>query len=122
MVRGLYISEGLHSLIVRGVEMDRRNPLSVFRRLRQRGHLLGGQWKFGKLNGDLSGGAGNKVSASIFELNDAETAWVDINSDLDDVYAPPLLPNGSTLDSGTWVIIYKHRDGRWYANNAGCGG
>ncbi len=120
MVRGLSMSEEFARSLYRGVEMDRRTPLSVFRTLRQRGHLLGGQWKFGKLNASLSGGAGNKASAAIYKLNDAEDDWEDINSDLDNVYAPPLLASGETLDSGTWVIVHKHSDGKWYVTNAAC--
>ena len=80
----------------------------------------GGQWKFAKLNGDLEGGAGNKVSASVWKLNDAEDDWEDIGNNLDDVYAPPLLADGDTLDSGTWVIVHKHSDGKWYVTNAAC--
>ena len=79
-------------------------------------------WKFGKLNGDLTGGAGQKVSMAVYELNDAEDAWEVIADDLDDVYAPPLLPDDETLDSGTWVIVHRHRDGKWYVSNAACAG
>jgi hypothetical protein len=78
------------------------------------------EWKFGKLNGDLAGGAGKRVSASVWKLNDAGNAWESAGDDLDDVYAPPLLSVGDTLDSGTWVIVHKHSDGKWYVTNAAC--
>ncbi len=31
-----------------------------------------------------------------------------------------LVKLGETLDSGTFVIVHKHSDGRWYVTNAAC--
>ncbi len=108
---------------MRAVQNDLPANLSVLREQPQLGQILGGvaEWKFGKLNSTLTGGAGNNVSMAVYQLNEAEDDWENISDDLDAVYAPPLLPDGDDLDSGTWVIVHKHSDGKWYVTNAGCG-
>jgi len=124
MAKGLLISADFARQLRAGVRRDHSDLpgcLSVHRAPRRQGNLLTvGGWKFGKLNGDLNGGAGERVSASVWKLNDAEDDWESAGDDLDDVYAPPLLAVGDTLDSGTWVIVHKHADGRWYVTNAAC--
>ena len=123
MAKGMLISAGFAKQLRAGVRRDHVDLpgcLSVHRAPRRQGNLLGAAWKFAKLNGDLAGGAGERVSASVWKLNDAEDAWESAGDDLDDVYAPPLLSVGNTLDSGTWVIVHKHSDGKWYVTNAAC--
>ena len=80
-----------------------------------------GEWRYGKLDTTLVGGAGNSVAMSVWELNATDSAWEDTGETLDKVYAPPLLPDDDTFSPGTWVIAQK-RGGRWYVTNAGCGG
>lgn len=76
--------------------------------------------KFGKLDEDLDGGAGETAVVSIYRLNDHEDDWEDTGLDQDPTYAPPLLLVGRTLASGTWVIIERFGDGRWYVTNGSC--
>lgn len=91
------------------------------------GHVVGqpggsiAEKKWGKLDSTLDGDSpGSTVTVSIWELNDAETAWEDTTEDQEDVYPPLLLKSGKTLASGTEVLIEKFPDGRWYVTGAAC--
>ena len=108
---------------MRAVQNDLPANLSIPRPQPQLAQILGGggEWKFGKLDSNLTGGAGNNVEMSIWQLNEAEDDWEDTGDNVT-VYAPPLLPNFDILNSATWVIVHKHSDGKWYVTNSGCTG
>ncbi len=92
---------------------------------RRRFHAdFGAEWYYGKLNESLTGGAGNKASVSVWNpLNESMTDWEDANWDLDECYAPPLMPTDETLTSGWWVeVTYNRENGLYWVTNAACDG
>ena len=73
--------------------------------------------KWAKLNGTLSAGAGEKVSATEYKLDEADS-W-EAGKQIDDVYAPPLLAENDTISSGEWVLIAK-MGGKWFVIATTC--